>query len=213
MGSWLPGYYFHYWEMLFIKGLPLHFSQQVSSFILCYKTLLLLLWKMFGTRSFPPVDTQTHINWGTLVSGWRLLRWINSRLSETSSMSAASSAGLTDRTGVGITGGWNYTVSPSRTGKTFIPVDGRSLGSTGTEFKLPPESPPETSDTSATAVGRFCVLADILFRSTHVIFFKNWSFLSFELFASLTKHPWPIFSGVACGNLTQLWKYSADGDV
>lgn len=100
---------------------------------------------MFGTRSFPPVDTQTHINWGTRVSGWRLLRWINSRLSETSSMSAASSAGLTDRTGVGITGGRNYTVSLSRTGKTFIPVDGRSLGSTGTEFKPQPESPPETS--------------------------------------------------------------------
>lgn len=184
MGSWLPGYYFHYWEMLFIKGLPLHFLQQVSSFILCYKTLLLLLWKMFGTRPFPPVDTQTHINWGTLVSGWRLLRWINSRVSEASSVSAASAAGLTDRTGVGITGGWNYTVSPSRTSKTFIPVDGRSLGSTGTEFKPPPESPP---DTSATAVGRFRVLADILFRSACEFFSKIWVFLTFELFASLTK--------------------------
>lgn len=193
MGSWLPGYYCHYWEMLFIKGLPLHFLQQVSSFILCYKTLLLLLWKMFGTRPFPPVDTQTHINWGTLVSGWRLLRWINTRLSEPSSMSAASSAGLTDRTGVGVTGRWNYTVSLSHTGKTFNPVDGRSL-----EFKPQPESPPETSGT------------DILFWS---IFFKNWSFLTFELFASLTKHPWPIFSGVACRHLTQLWKYSVDGDV
>lgn len=172
MGSWLPGYYFHYWEMLFIKGLPLHFLQQVSSFILCYKTLLLLLWKMFGTRSFPPVDTQTHINWGTLVSGWRLLRWINSGLSETSSMWAASSAGLTDRTGVGITGGRNYTErTRSRTGNTCIPVDGRSLGSTGAGFKPPPESPPETSDISATAVGRVQALADVLFRSTREIFF------------------------------------------
>lgn len=169
MGSWLPGYYFHYWEMLFIKGLPLHFLQQVSSFILCYKTLLLLLWKTFGTRPFPPVDTQTHINWVTPVSAWRLLRWINSRLSEASSVSAASSAGLTDRTGVGITGGWNYTVSPSRTSKTFIPVDGRSLGSTGTQFKPPP-------DTSATAVGRFRVLADVLFWSTHEFFFQNLEF-------------------------------------
>lgn len=213
MGSWLPGYYFHYWEMLFIKGLPLHFLQQVSSFILCYKTLLLLLWKMFGTRSFPPVDTQTGINWGTLVSGWRLLRWINSRRSETWSVSAASSAGLTDRTGVGMTGGRNYAASLGRTGKTCIPVDGRSLGPPGAEVKPPPESPPETCAASAAAVGRSCFGWHLVPVHSWNLFLKLEGFLSFELFASLTKHPWPIFSGAACGNVTRLWKYSADGDV
>lgn len=123
---------------------------------------------MFTTRSFPPVDTQTHINWGTLVSGWRLLRWINSRLGEASSMTAALSAGLTDRTGVGITDGWNYTVSLSRTGKPFIPLmaglwDQLEPSLNRLKVHLKPAEP----DISATAAHRFRVLAGILFRSTH----------------------------------------------
>lgn len=123
------------------------------AFTLCYK-ILLLLWEMSGTRSFPPVDTKIHINWDTLVSGWHLLRRLNSCLSETSS--TASSFDKAEKH-------WN-----NRPLKWLQNFDSMICG-----INWNPGSPPVPNYSvplRPTAVGRFHVLANVLFWSIKYIF-------------------------------------------
>lgn len=152
---------------------------------------------MLGTRSFPPVDTVIRINWDTLVSGWRLLRRMNSRLSETSS-AASSFDGEEKRRNNGWNDpGWQICgISWNR---------GRNPGS--------PPAPDYSAPLRLTAVGPFRRTSCSGPLTIFFFFFRK----------KKPKISWPLSSSHHSTNtrgqsvrkcsLIWKWSYSADDDV